>query len=194
MRMRAIPLLLCLTGVLPWAAAQAPASRPAAAPMPHQTYAITFTIEQHVPPGTLLNGKPVRGTILNSRSFRMSLISGKISTANVKVGNRVPVVTGGSMPTASSSVVNAQFQYQSIGIDINCRLYPHDLIDYDASVTSLAPTELTSPVRGFHEPTIRTIYTNGIVQIKFDRRTLLSTVADLSSKTIYYFWMTVTKE
>ncbi len=189
--MRRFLLGFSLLGFIPWAAAQHPQLARSAAAQPPQTYNIIFTIEQHVPPGTLLNGRPVRGAILNSRSYQLSL-SGLLANAQIKVGNRIPIVVGGI--SSSHTSINTQFQYESIGVSIYCRLKPKNRIRYLANITSLAATNLTQPVPGFNEPTIRTIHTDGDVQIHLNRRLLVSTVADLSSKSVYYFYMTITKD
>jgi Bacterial type II and III secretion system protein len=78
--------------------------------------------------------------------------------ATVKVGSKVPIITGAY--DAGSSKANTQFTYIDVGVNIDARLSPFAngmLLTTKVERLSVADasTEDLKPIAGFHEPVIR---------------------------------------
>jgi hypothetical protein len=64
------------------------------------------------------------GKIMDVRSYKEILASGPKSsnTSSIRSSDRVPVITGGTAPSITSSLVNTQYQYIDVGTNIDANL------------------------------------------------------------------------
>ena len=150
-----------------------------ASPVSESVYRLEFTVVE------VAEGKRV-----NSRTYVMSIENG--SNGNIRVGNRVPYATAsvGSGTTAS----HTQFQYEDVGIGIDCRLQEREnfvlLRSVGIDISSVAE-QRTSEIPN---PVLRSIRARVDVAVTPGKPTMVTTLDDVSSTHRYEVGVTVTKE
>ena len=175
-----VALAMFLTGgaSLKWAAAQDTAKQGEPQVKPTDSYKVDFTVNE------LDNGKKI-----NSRSYSMLVRADAIpkftDTKRLRVGSRVPYATG----TGSAST----FQYQDVGMNIDCRLLPmgngNVVIDTNWEYTSLEPgaSHDTLP------PVFRQVRSSVEAVVPVSKPTVISEMDDVASTHHYVFEVKVTK-
>lgn len=175
-----VALALFLTGAasLPWAAAQETAKQSEPQVKPSDSYKVEFTVNE------MDSGKKI-----NSRSYMMLLRAEPVpkftDTKRLRVGSRVPYATG----TGSAS----SFQYQDVGMNIDCRLLPmgngNVVIDTNWEYTSLEPgaSHDTLP------PVFRQVRSSVEAVVPLSKPTVISEMDDVASTHHYVFELKVTK-
>lgn len=163
------------------------------------SYRVNITIEQRLAKGAhaLLNGKQIHGQqVINSRSYEMTLNAN--SLVGIKVGNST-VFTGSSPQGMPSQVVNVPTRDIFVGIEIDCVLRANR-IHMNANINSLSPASGADMPEGSMPnenqmlgPLVRQIHAAGVTTLQLNRRILMAKVSDVSSKMVYYFYMTVTQ-
>jgi hypothetical protein len=95
------------------------------------------------------DGKPV-----NSRTYTTTVNTDSHSTMSIRTGSRIPIATG-SYSNVASSLVNTQFQYQEVGINIDVRhvqeIGRQLALDLTADLTGVA----SATDQNSHQPVIR---------------------------------------
>jgi len=174
--MAALALFLTSMASLPWAAAQETAKQSDAQVKPSDSYKVDFTVNE-------VDG----GKKINSRSYMMLLRAQALpqwsDRQQLRIGSRVPISTGGN-----------QFQYQNVGMNIDCRLMPTG----NANVvldTSWAYSGLESE-QGGHDPerpVLREVNSHVWAVVPLDKPTVISEMDDVASTHRYVFEVKVTK-
>jgi hypothetical protein len=126
------------------------------------------------------DGKPV-----NSRTYTTTVNTDAHSTTSIRTGSRIPIVTGsygGGGEGKASALVNTQFQYQDVGINIDVR-HVHEVarqlgLDVTADLTGVAPG--TDP--NLHYPVIRQNRWQASVLIPVGKPSVVFTSDSLDSK------------
>lgn len=123
-------------------------------------------------------GKPT-----NSRTYTTTVGTGMRESASIRTDSRIPIVTGSYASAASSSaLVNTQFQYQDVGVNIDVQPV-HEIgrqlsFDLKADITSVAEN-LDARL---HEPIIRQNKWQSVVLIPIGKPTVVFTSDALDSK------------
>jgi hypothetical protein len=171
-------MVLFLTSVagIPWAAAQETAKEGETQVKPSGSYKVDFTVNE-------VDG----GKKINSRSYMMLLRAQAVpqwsDRQQLRIGSRVPISTG-----------TGQFQYQEVGMNIDCRLMPTG----NANVvldTSWKYSGLESE-QGSHDPerpVFRQVDSHVWAVVPLDKPTVISEMDDVASTRRYVFEVKVTK-
>jgi hypothetical protein len=173
-----VALALFLTGVvsLPWAAAQETAKQSEAQFKPNDSYKMEFTVNE------MDSGKKI-----NSRSYLMLLRAEPLpkwsDRQQLRVGSRVPV-----------AVEADKFQYQNVGMNIDCRLMPTEngnvVLDTSWEYNGVEGEQ------GNHDmqrPVFRQVNSHVWAVVSLDRPTVISEMDDVASTHRYVFEVKVTK-
>lgn len=177
--MRKIPLIFCFLVLVSFghtvfgqdsanAQEQAKASE-----APAHFYHLDFVVQEMG-----ADGKPT-----NSRTYTSTVSTGPHDRGtSIRTGSRIPVPTGASSSAANEVLVNTQFQYVDVGVNIDAR-NARDMgrqlsIDLVADVSSVAPT---ADAR-IHQPVIRQNKWQAIVLIPIGKSTVVFTSDSLDSK------------
>jgi hypothetical protein len=155
------------------AAPQGPSSQQDVRPPARETYRLEYTITE------MEDGKK-----LNARSYSVVCEDRGGTTRGVlKVGSRVPIVTGGTAHGDSPTALQAQFQYLDIGMNIIARLdvtASGDVtLDTDMDMSSVANGE--SPARVDGNPVIRQLHVSSFNAITVGKPVVISTADDVAS-------------
>jgi hypothetical protein len=134
------------------------------------------------------DGKPT-----NSRTYTSTVSTGpRDRGASIRTGSRIPVPTGASSANESQALVNTQFQYVDVGVNIdarNAREAGRQLsLDLNADISSIAPT-MDPRVR---QPVIRQNKWQASVLIPIGKPTIVFTSDSLDSKGSMQVVMTAT--
>jgi Bacterial type II and III secretion system protein len=179
--MRKLALICCLVfftiffGQKSRAQESTPAEPAKADQTPAHFYHLEFVIQEM---GT--DGKPT-----NSRSYTatVSTDSRDGRSTSIRTGSRIPVPTGPfSSGNDSQALVNTQFQYVDVGVNIDARR-AHESgrelsLDLVADVTSVAPTNDAR----IHQPVIRQNKWQASVLIPIGKSAVVFTSDSLDSK------------
>lgn len=128
------------------------------------------------------------GKTVNTRSYMMILEDNRNSWGEVKIGSRVPVVTG-SNPNA--------WQYLDVGTNINCRISnriqrPLVPLNCTVEVSSFSLPE-QKPTAGGANPVINQIKSNVPAVVAEGKQTVITTIDDPNSTRRYEIALTATK-
>ncbi len=128
-----------------------------------------------------------KGKTVNTRSYVMVMAKNKnqhTAVGRIRVGSRVPYATKAS-----------EFQYQDVGMNIDCNLTPldGDHVQADLTVDSMGlagERETVSPTNA--NPVFRTLRWSGTPAVVLGKPTVVSEVDDVASDHRYQIEMTVT--
>jgi general secretion pathway protein D len=124
------------------------------------------------------DGKPV-----NSRAYSTAVATNANERSVIRANSRVPIATGSTAGTTDGSVVNTQFQYQDVGVEIDVR-NTHEIgrlltLNLTADVKSMGGTALLGST---HEPIFRQNRWESWVLIPIGKATVVFKSDDLDSK------------
>jgi hypothetical protein len=173
----ALALFLTCVASLPSAAAQEAAKESEAQLKPADSYKVEFTVNE------LENGKKI-----NSRSYSMLLRAVAVpkwtDRQGLRVGSKVPIATG----TGTNS-----FQYQDVGMNIDCRLLPMGngkvSIDTNWDYSSVEGGQ----ARDTQHPVLRQVRSSVEAIVPEDKPTVIAEMDDVASTHRYVFEVKVTK-
>lgn len=130
------------------------------------------------------------GKKINSRHYTMDLAGEQ--GQEIKIGTRVPVVSGGST-VGPQGEMNTQYQYIDVGTNIGARLnklYGGDVqLRVNCEVSNMDTTD-SAPKLG---PIIRQIKIEGSTLLSFGKPILIGSADDPNSKRQFQLEVTVTK-
>jgi hypothetical protein len=128
----------------------------------------------------------------NDRRFSL-MVNGE-HKAVLKVGNRVPTVTGSFEPVTANSLVNTQYSYLDVGVSIECLL-----TELDSRVELHSGIELSSlgengppPAPGIRNPTIKQSRIDLNTTLHVGRPTVVATVEDPANRHLLKLEITIT--
>jgi hypothetical protein len=164
------------------AAPQDSSSQQNVRPPARETYRLEYTITE------MEDGKK-----LNARSYSvMCEDRGSPTRGVLKVGSRVPVVTGGA---AHGDSPNALFQYLDVGMNIDARLdvtASGDLtLQSDVDMSSVANGDRPTQVDG--NPVIRQLRVSSFNAITVGKPVVISTADDVASHRQFQIQVVATK-
>jgi hypothetical protein len=143
---------------------------------PLQPYRLDFSFNE------VLDGK-----IVNTRHYSMDLTGAEPSS--IKIGTRVPVVSGSSGP----GTANTQYQYVDVGTDLWAQLRDHG-DDWQLVVHGeVSNLDMETAHPGELAPVIRQIKINGDTLLAIGKPILIGSVDDPNSKRTFQLEVTVTK-
>ena len=127
-----------------------------------KAYRLTYTITE------LEQDKP-----LGTQHVSMILVSGQRTT--MKLGSKVPVITGSYNPNSAPSGVQTQFQYLDVGVNIDMTPTVH----YDREISLKLKIEVSSQngsvtIQGVTEPIISQRVAEQVIQLKDGEPSLLA--------------------
>ncbi len=127
------------------------------------------------------------GKRVNGRSYTMLVQDD--TPARMRVGSRVPY------PTAPKGL--GQFQYQDVGMNIDCRVREREnylLLDSTLELSSVVPPEKSEQTgEGVIAPVFRQVRSSISSEILAGKPTVISVMDDVASKTRYEIEVTATK-
>lgn len=128
------------------------------------------------------------GKRVNSRTYIMSIANG--SNGNIRVGNRVPYASSAGK---SKETGTTQYQYEDVGIAIDCHLREREnyvlLYNVGIDISSVAQ-EYTAQMPN---PVFRTVRARLDVAVTPGKPTMVTTLDDVSSTHRYEVEVTATK-
>jgi hypothetical protein len=124
------------------------------------------------------DGKPT-----NSRSYAATVSTGIHDRGtSIRTGSRIPIATGSSSSSSNQALVNTQWQYQDVGVNIdarNTREVGRQLsLDLVAAVSSIGATNDPN----LHQPVIRENKWQASVLIPVGKAAVVFTSDSLDSK------------
>lgn len=130
------------------------------------------------------------GKNVNTRHYSMNLTAG--NSDEIKIGTRVPVVSGSSPNQAAAAM---QYQYIDIGTNIYAQLREHGdelilVVKGEVSNLDLEPGEHGG---AFLPPVVRQIKINGDTLLVVGKPIMIGSVDDPNSKRQFQLEVTVTK-
>jgi hypothetical protein len=188
--MRKLALICCLTfltmsfGQRSFAQESTPAPEPNKAPqVPAHFYHLDFVVQE-----LGADGKPT-----NSRSYSATVSTdSRDHGTSIRTGSKLPIATGSSSSNSNEAVVNTQWQYIDVGVNIdvrNAREIGRQLsLDLIAEVTSVGST---SDAR-LHQPVIRQNKWQASVLAPIGKATVVFTSDSLDNKGSMQVVMTAT--
>jgi hypothetical protein len=178
--MRKLALVCCFAiltmpfGLKTLAQESTPAPEPTKAPQtPGHFYHIDFVVQE-----LGADGKPV-----NIRSYAATVSTDpRDHGTSIRTGSRIPVATGSYPSGSPQALVNTQFQYVDVGVNIDAR-NAHEIgrqlsLDLVADVSSIGATNDAS----LHQPVIRQNKWQASVLIPIGKATVVFTSDSLDSK------------
>jgi hypothetical protein len=127
------------------------------------------------------------GKIVNTRHYSMDLTGPEPSS--IKIGTRVPVVSGTSGP----GTANTQYQYLDVGTDLWAQLREHG-DDWQLVVHGeVSNLDMETAHPGELAPVIRQIKINGDTLLVLGKPILIGSVDDPNSKRQFQLEVTVTR-
>src|SRR5215831_7736450 len=145
---------------------------------PVQPYRLDFSFNE------VADGKNV-----NTRHYSMDLTAGEVN--EIKIGTRVPVVSGTSNPSTPTAV---QYQYLDIGTNIWAQLREHGdelMLSVRSDVSNLDTNNSAGPVGG--NPVIRQIKISGSTLLATGKPIVIGSMDDPNSKRQFQLEVTATK-
>ena len=188
--MRKLTLICCLVfvtmsfGQKSFAQESAPAPEPVRASQgPAHFYHLDFVVQE-----LGADGKPT-----NSRTYTATVnTDSRDHGTSIRTGSRIPVATGSSSSSSNQALVNTQFQYVDVGVNIdahNAREIGRQLsLDLVADVSSMgAPNDAS-----LNHPVIRQNKWQASVLIPINKATVVFTSDSLDNKGSMQVLATVT--
>jgi hypothetical protein len=185
-----VALAMFLTGAtcLPWAAAQEKTAPAESSPKegeaqakPADSYKVEFTVNE------LDNGKKI-----NSRSYFMLLRAVAVpewtNRQGLRVGSKVPIATGIFTGPGPGS-----FQYQNVGMDIDCRLMPMGNGRVSIGTNWDYSSVEGEQARDTKNPVVRQVRSSVEAVVPLDKPTVISEMDDVASTHRFVFEVKVTK-
>ena len=168
------------------AAPQDSSSQQNVRPPARETYRLEYTITE------MEDGKQ-----LNARSYSvMCEDRGSPTRGVLKVGSRVPVVSGVAAHGDSPNALQAQFQYLDVGMNIDARLdvtASGDLtLQSDVDMSSVANGDRPTQV-DFNPPVIRQLRVSSFNAITVGKPVVISTADDVASHRQFQIQVVATK-
>jgi hypothetical protein len=123
------------------------------------------------------------GKATNSRSYTTTVSTdSREAQSSIRVGSRVPVLTGSFSTGGDNKGVSTQFQYIDVGVNIDARrtreIGRQLSIDLTADVSSVA----SAPDPALHQPVVRQNKWQAVVLIAVGKPTVVFTSDSLDSK------------
>lgn len=145
-----------------------------APPHPQHFYRLHFAVQELDP----------AGKVTNTRTYEETISTANGADQQIKTGSRVPIATGSyGDPAIKSSLVNTQFQYIDLGVDLDVRNPAEhgDNLEFRlrAEVSSLARQE---QIGGISEPVIRQNHWDSTLTVPIGKPTVVCSSDDLDSK------------
>lgn len=122
-------------------------------------------------------GKPT-----NSRTYTTTVSTEREESTSIRSGSRVPVATGSFSSGSSNALVNTQFQYIDMGVNIDARR----VREIDHQLALFVKAEVSSQgaaveLSNIHEPVIRHNNWQSVVLIPIGKATTIFTSDSLDS-------------
>jgi len=133
------------------------------------------------------------GKTINTRHYSMNLTEGE--TNEIKIGTRVPVVSGSSVGERNT-VVNTQFQYLDVGTRIAARLEAWGgeiKLHVNSDVSNMDTTGGDQHSGPMSAPIVRQIKIEGSTLLVVGKAILIGSVDDPNSKRQFQLEVTATK-
>jgi len=132
------------------------------------------------------------GKVLNSRIYTMSAENDH--RVSIRVGNRVPYVTGYA-PKEGGTTVGTQFQYYDVGTNLDCRLHEHEgyILLEGVGVDISSVVRGPEGASGTPNPVVRSARASVDVAVVPGKPTMVTTLDDVSSNRRYEVEVTATK-
>ena len=157
-------------------------AQPSKTAEPAHFYRLEFVVQELGQDGKVTNSRTYRTTVSTSTDSRDQF-------ASIRANSRIPMVTG--TVGQGNAVVNTQFQYQDVGVNIDAqraRDIGHQLsIELTANITSVAGTDTS-----VHEPILRQNKWQSVVLIPIGKPTVAFTSDSLDSKGSMQLMITAT--
>ncbi|WP_348264212.1 hypothetical protein P8935_06685 [Telmatobacter sp. DSM 110680] len=178
--MRKLALICCLVfltmslGQRSFAQESTPAPEPTKAPQaPAHFYHLDFVVQE-----LGADGKPT-----NSRSYTATVSTDSHDHGtSIRTGSKIPIATGSSSSSSVQALVNTQWQYVDVGVNIDVRntreLGRQLSLDLIADVTSVGATNDSA----LHQPVIRQNKWQASVLIPVSKATVVFTSDSLDNK------------
>lgn len=118
----------------------------------------------------------------NSRTYTTTVSTDRHDTASIRANSRIPIATGSYQSGTVSALVNTQYQYQNIGVDIDV-IHMQEVgrqiaLNLTADVSSVAESSDTN----IHQPVIRQNKWQAAVLIPTGKPAVVFTSDSLDSK------------
>ncbi|HEX3663191.1 MAG TPA: hypothetical protein VHU89_17270 [Acidobacteriaceae bacterium] len=160
--------------LLPLATRAQNPQEPAAPANPQNFYRLHFAVEELDP----------AGKVTNTRVYEETIVTGTGLDQQIKTGSRVPIATGSyEGPGARSSLMNTQFQYIDLGVNLDVRNAAEqgDKLSFRlrAEVSSIARQ---TEIAGVGEPIIRQNTWDTTLTVPIGKATVVYSSDDLDSK------------
>lgn len=129
------------------------------------------------------------GKSINTRHYSMVITAGESN--EIKIGTRVPVVTGSSNPSTPAAT---QFQYLDVGTNIWAQLRQHGddlMLEVRSDVSNLDTSSVAERLPG--TPVIRQIRISGSTLLVTGQPIILGSMDDPNSKRQFQLEVTMTK-
>ena len=157
---------------------EAPAQPPKVQPV--QPYRLDFAFNE------LADGK-----IVNTRRYSMDLTAGEPN--EIKIGTRVPVVSGSNNPSTPAAV---QYQYLDVGTNIWAQLREHGdelVLVVRSEVSNLDVNSDSGRDGGLPAPVVRQIKLSGSTLLVVGKPIVIGSMDDPNSKRQFQLEVTATK-
>jgi hypothetical protein len=136
-------------------------------PVNRAVYKVEFTIRDSSP-----------AAAQSSRRYTMLVESD--GRGVFRLGNRVPYITGGSLANTSATLVNAQYNYAEIGVNIDCRVREVNSkvsLSTNLEISSVVPYDKGAPASG-PNPTIANTRIEVTTELEAGKPAIIATVDD----------------
>ena len=136
------------------------------------------------------------GKKVNARTYSMLAQAGGVLN-KLRVGARVPVATAAfrSGDTSVSGMVNTQFQYMDVGMNIDCRIQEHE--GYLVLSTTIDSSNFTQPpalsASVPNQPVMHQLRVDLNTTVSLGKPALVTSVDDPSSKRQFQVQVTATR-
>jgi len=123
------------------------------------------------------------GKVTNTRSYEEIVATPNNSDQQIKTGSRVPIATGSYGSSTKESLMNTQFQYIDLGVNLDVR----EVSEHGDRLSFRLKAEISSIARqteigGVGEPVIRQNVWDSTLTVPIGKQTLLYSSDDLDSK------------
>lgn len=165
--------------------AQSPSGTPAASPAPEQHfYRLHFAVEE----------LDAASKVTNTRIYEETISTASGADQQIKTGSRVPIATGSYGGNANDKLMNTQFQYIDLGVNLDVR----DVNEHGDRLGFRLKAEISSIARqteigGVGEPVIRQNVWDSTLTVPIGKPTLVFSSDDLDSKGKMQVEVTATK-
>lgn len=122
-------------------------------------------------------GKPA-----NSRTYTTTVSTGQHDATSIRTNSRIPIATGSYQSASTGPLVNTQFQYQNVGVEIDIAHAQETgrqiTLNLTADISSVAESRDTN----LHQPVIRQNRWQAAVLIPVGKPSVVFTSDSLDSK------------